>query len=102
MNTYIEKLKAYFADCSGGYSHEDGQSILELLCYIYTVEKPVQSSVIRYQFREVERVLDKLTFAENERFSVLVTDLCAEHARCSFLDGVQVGFQLFSELQEKV
>lgn len=98
MNPYIEKLKHYLEDCPGWRSYEDGQSVIELLCYIYTEENSIDNSVIRYQFRDMDRVLNKLTFEENERISSLTTDLCTEHARCAFLDGIHVGFQLFSEL----
>ena len=100
MNPYIEKLKAYLSNRPTSCRWEDGNSILELLCYIYTVQNPIHNSVILYQFRELNRIEENLTWEERERLSELVCQLCTEHMRKAFLEGLQVGFRLFTELSE--
>lgn len=100
MNRYIENLKSFLAEQTPNYIYDDANSILELLCYCYMDSNPVDSAVIRYQFMEMDSILNRLSLAENDAIFSLVCNLCIAHERQAFRDGIQVGMQLFSELNE--
>ena len=72
--------------------------MLELLCYIYTVENPVSSAAIRYQFQELDTILGKLSLEDNNALFRQVCELCEEHAKLGFLSGLRVGYELCKEL----
>ena len=100
MNRYVEKLKSFLTEQAPNYIYTDAHSLLELLYYSYTASNPVDNAVIRCQFKELNDIMYRLSLAENDAVFSLVGDLCAAHERQAFLDGIQVGMQLFSELNE--
>ena len=99
MNPYIEKLRNYLAERPINAHWENGESILDLLCYIYVEHNSIEDSTITYQFRELSQLLDRFTLEEHDRFSNLVSELCTQYCRQAFLTGVQVGYNLFTELE---
>ena len=99
MNPYIENLKAFLAEQTPCYGYDDAESILEMLYYYYTVANPVDNAVIRCQFKDLNDILKRLTYEENEAVFARTGDLCVSHERQAFLDGIQVGMRLFVELQ---
>lgn len=100
MNRYIENLKNFLAEQIPNYSYADANSILELLYHCYMESNPVDNVVIRYQFKELDSILSHLSLKENDRVFYLVSNLCITHERQAFIDGVHVGMQLFSELDD--
>ncbi len=100
MNRYIEKLKSFLAEQAPNYTPYEANSLLEILCYYYTSSNPVDNAVIRCQFRELNDVLCHLSLAEIDAVCSITCDLCVAHERQAFLDGIHVGMQLFSELNE--
>lgn len=99
MNRYIQKLKSFLDEQAPCFGYDDAQSILEMLYYYYTTANPVDSGVIRCQFRELNAVLEQLPFQEEDAVFTLVCDLCTAHERKAFLDGILVGMRLFTELE---
>ena len=99
MNRYIENLNALLAEQMPKYAFEDADSILDMLYFYYMDANPVDSGVIRCQFRELDKVLSKLSLEDNNRVFMLSVGLCVSHAREAFSEGVKVGMRLFTELQ---
>ena len=99
MNRYIENLKAFLAEQTPKFVYGDGQSVLDMLCFYYMDDNPVDGAVIRCQFSQVDKVLSKLSLEDCDRLFLLVVGLCTDHARQAFTAGVQVGMRLFTELQ---
>ena len=100
MNNYINALKSYLTGQEKTIDRDDPRSVLDLLFYIYISEKPLQSAVIRRRFQQIAQVIGHLSLEDNDKISDLVCDLCAEHARRAFLEGIRVGFSLNTELFE--
>lgn len=100
MNRYIKNLKSFLAEQPPNFRFDDANSILEVLCYFYCVANAVDSGVIHCQFHELNDILSKLSLDENDAVFSITADLCAEHTRRAFLDGVYVGMHLFDELSE--
>ena len=101
MKRYIEKLKNFLSEQSPDFGYNDADSILEMLYYCYTEENAVDSAVIRCQFKDLDDILSKLSWSENEKVFCLAIDLCICHAKQAFTEGVQVGMRLFTELQDE-
>ena len=100
MNRYIENLKSFLSKQAPNYLYDDANSLLEMLCYYYTISNPVNNAVIRCQFKELDDVLCRLSLPEIDAVFSLTCDLCVSHERQAFLDGIHVGMRLFSELNE--
>lgn len=100
MNRYTESLKAFLSQQAPSFGYDDAGSVLEMLYYYYTVANPVDNAVIRCQLEQLNGILCHLPWAESEAVFSLVSDLCAAYERQAFLDGIQVGLRLFTELNE--
>ncbi len=98
MNCYIESLKSFLAEQTPCFGYDDANSILEMLYYYYTTANPVDSAVIRCQFKELNDILCRLTLKENDKVFSLACNLCVAYERQAFLEGIHVGMRLFTEL----
>lgn len=76
----------------------DFQSLMEMLHYIYTTCNPVDSEKIRERFRHLEKILEPLSFDEENEVSNLVCSLCWEHEQIAFYHGMAVGMHLMTEI----
>lgn len=100
MNRYIENLKGFLSEQSPHYGFDDANSLLEMLCYYYMEHNPVDSGVIRCQFRELDAILSKLSLSDNNAIFHLTGTLCASYEKQAFMDGIAVGWQLYTELNQ--
>ena len=99
MNHYIDNLKSFLSDQSPKFPFDDANSVLEVLCYHYCASNSADNALIRYQFKELNDVLSKLTLPENDAVFGLTCDLCTSHMKQAFMDGVCIGVHLFNELE---
>ena len=98
MNPYIEKLKAYLDEQPVNAVYNDAESLLELLCYIYMKDSPIDSATIRYQYQQINSIVERLTFEENNQIFSFTVDMCDVYIRKAFLDGLYIGYHLLTEL----
>ena len=98
MNKYIAKLNAFLEEQSPNYGNDDIQSLLEMLHYYYTLENPVDTAVIRCQFKELNDILSKLSLSDNNAVFEQTCSISASYERQAFLEGIHVGLRLFLEL----
>lgn len=101
MHSYTEKMKAYLAAKTPDYGYSDVHSMLEMLYNCYTTHNPIDSEHIRSLFREQGSILSKLHYHEVDRIFTITNDICAEHERVAFLEGLHVGARLTMELTER-
>ena len=100
MNRYIENLKSFLSEQSPRYGYDDANSLLEMLCYYYTEHNPVDNGIIRCQFKELDTILSKLSFSDNNAVFHLTGTLCAAYEKQAFEDGIAVGWKLYTELNQ--
>lgn len=100
MNKYVENLKSFLAEQSRGFKYDDTNSILEVLYHYYSEANPIDSAVIRCQFKELDDVLCHLSLVENNAVFSTTCNLCASYEKQAFLDGVSVGLQLSAALED--
>lgn len=100
MNRYIENLKSFLSEQSPRYGNDDANSLLEMLCYYYTEHNPVDNGIIRCQFKELDTILSKLSFSDNNAVFHLTGTLCAAYEKQAFEGGIAVGWKLYTELNQ--
>ena len=98
MNRYIENLARFLSKQPPNYGFTDANSLLEMLCYYYMENNPVDNSIIRCQFDELDAILSKLSFSDNNAVFCLIGTLCASYEKQAFMDGIAVSWQLYTEL----
>ena len=98
MNTVIEKLKTYLKEQPVHAIYNDAEELLELMCYIYMKDAPVDSATIRYQYQRINCLAERLTLEENNEIFSLTVDMCDAYIHRAFLDGLRIGYHLQSEL----
>ena len=89
-----KELSEYMAQ--GG--REEGGSILDFLFYCYLSSDPGDDGHIRQCDEALSPVFAELSLESSDRLYDLIADLCAAYQRAAFLDGIQTGFCLATEL----
>jgi len=100
MDKYVQRLKWYVMNLPEHYRYDDAGSLLDMLCYFYIENNPIEGAVIRCKFADLDEILSKLTLRENDEVFRLVCDLCTEHERRAFQDGIRLGIRLICELTD--
>ena len=98
MNTTIGKLKEYLTEQPINAIYNDAESILDLLCYIYMKDSPLDSVTIHYQYQQINCIAKYLTLEQNNEIFNLIVDMCDAYIRRAFMDGLNVGYHLMEEL----
>ena len=101
MHPVINKLKDYLNEQPVHAVYNDAESILELLCYIYMKDAPVDSATIHYQYQQIDCIAKHLTLEQNNEIFNLTVDMCDAYIRRAFLDGLNVGYHLMEEFSVK-
>ncbi len=99
MNPYLKSLQAYFKQ--NPPNHGDAESILGLLYWHYAENNPIDNQKIRDGFAQIRRQYSHLSMQEFDPIFTTVSDLCVEHERLAFYEGLRLGVTLMMELAEK-
>ena len=94
MNPYIQQLKTeleQFTD-SGDFS------VSELLWYCYSASNPIDDGLIKQRELALQPVFEELSNDSADKLFDLVTDLCFAYQRAAFMEGMNVGIRIQSEL----
>ncbi len=73
---------------------------MEFLYWRYAENNPINNQKIRTNFAKL-RQYPHLSLEEFAPIFTTVSDLCAEHERLAFLEGLRLGVTLMTELAEK-
>ncbi len=99
MQKYIKALQDY---CKQNPPNTgNAKSILELLYWHYAEYNPVDNKEIRDGFARIRQRYSHLSLEEFDPIFTTVSDLCVEHERRAFLEGLRLGVTLMTELTEK-
>ena len=98
MNPSIEKLKQNLDTQPVNAVYDDAESLMDLLCYIYMTESPLDTATIRFQHQQLNCLLERLTWEENDQVFHTTLDICDSYIRKAFLDGLKIGHLLLHEL----
>ena len=96
MEKLVEVLQQHFAqnppDCG------DSESVLDMLFWHYTEYNQIDNEKIKEQFVKLR---DYLSFPPQEYDEVfyIVSDLCIEHSRLAFCEGMRLVLALLQDLK---
>ena len=100
MKPISEALKAYVDTHPFDAGNCDSETVLDQLYQAYTESHESDPSDITALFRELSAYLERLPLDTNNGIFRLTCDLCIAYERKAFLDGLQYGARLISELFE--
>lgn len=99
MKLYMDQIKAYLKEQQSNNGSENIHSLLEFLWEAYTYVHPIDSEKIRETLGLLEPVSRALAWDEANLLDDTVCELCVEHGRVAFLEGLHVGARLIAELE---
>ncbi len=96
MQRYLQVLLDYYKQ--NPPNHGDAESVLDLLYWHYAEFNPIDNQKIRDSFASLRKQYSHLSMQEFDPIFTTVSDLCAEHERLAFLEGLRLGVVLMQEL----
>ena len=83
---------------SAACMEEQECSLMEMIWRSYTIYHGISSEKIDAGFLEVETAISQLSQKRKRRVMRLIGDLCVEHERLAFIEGIRAGSRLVLEL----
>ncbi len=96
MQKYIKALRDYCKQ--NPQNHGDAESVMEFLYWHYAEFNPIDNRKIRNSFAKLRQQYSHLSLQEFDPIFTTVSDLCVEHERLAFLEGLRLGVTLMMEL----
>ena len=101
MNTSVKHAPKCYSESYCTERCGAGQSVLDMLYDSYREQHPVNTVEIGRKFVSLADILNKLPLKEHDQVWDLTCDLCMEHERNGFLEGIRMGTSLCLELMGK-
>lgn len=98
MKELADILKKHFEQNPSSYENAD--SVLDMLYWHYTEHGSSDSEKIRSQF-DVLRKLVNFPPKEYDEVFYTVSDLCIEHGRLTFQEGMRLGMLIMCEMNNQ-
>lgn len=98
MDNIAQRLKAYIDAHPFGAGDSDCETVLDQLYQVYQESHESDPPDIRDGFRELDNLLGHLLLEDNNTVFNLCCSLCTAYERKAFLDGLQYGAHLITEL----
>lgn len=98
MQKYIRALQEYCKQ--NPPNHSDAQSVMNLLYWTYTEYNPIDDKELKNGFAKLRSQFPHLSLQEFDPVFTIVSDLCADHERLAFYEGLRLGVTLMQELKE--
>ncbi len=77
---------------------EDGESVLEMLYQYHSEHQPYDNEQIKDDFHALYQQMHGMTLEEIDKIIYAVCDLCRDHERSGFAEGVKIGIRLAEEI----
>ena len=98
MDAYIQRYYQFVKEHAKRSKSNNTLPILEQLWQSYSIGHTIDCESIRTHFQTAENALSSLSQKRQRILLRTIIDLCLEHERIAFLEGIQVGVQLAEEL----
>lgn len=98
MYNLAQRLKAYIDAHPFDAEHSNNETVLDQLYQAYAESRESDPPEIQAGFAELESFLETLPLDDNNAVFGLCCRLCIYYERKAFLDGLQYGAHLMSEL----
>lgn len=97
MEKYILALQNYCKQ--NPPNHGDAQSVMNLLYWTYTEYNSIDAQKLRNGFAKLRSQFPDLSLQEFDPVFNTVSDLCIDHERLAFYEGLRLGVTLMQELK---
>ena len=98
MQQFVNRLNELLADYHLDYHSASTSSLLEILYLVYIENSGVDNDEIRQNFSNLCDALTGKSLREIDDIIDIVCDLCCEHEKNGFIEGVKVGVRLAQEV----
>lgn len=98
MRDLAQRLKAYIETHPFDAGDSNNETVLDQLYQAYAESRESDPPEIQAGFAELENFLETLPLDDNNAVFSLCCRLCIHYERKAFLDGLQYGAHLMSEL----
>ena len=98
MKEYIKSLKTYIDQHPPNCG--DADSVLGMLYECHNENTPYDNEQIRADFNELYQQMNGLPLQEMDRIVYPVCKLCRDHEKSGFVEGIKIGMQLRTELED--
>ena len=99
MNEIAKRLNAYINAHPFNTGDSDCETVLDQLYQTYAESHESDPPEIRNGFKELDDLLGDLSLDDNNAVWNLCCQLCTAYERKAFLDGLQYGAHLITELK---
>lgn len=98
MQQFVNRLSELLADYCLDYHSATTSSLLEILYLVYIENSGVDNDEIRQNFSNLYIALTGKTMRDIDDIIDIVCDLCCDHEKNGFIEGVKVGVKLAQEV----
>lgn len=98
MDNIAQRLKTYIEEHPFDSGESDCETVLDQLYQVYQESHESDPPDIRNGFRELDNLLGHLPLEDNNAVFNLCCRLCTAYEHKAFLDGIQYGTHLITEL----
>ena len=93
MDEFMDALQATLDTLQPNYP-DNAESILEVLFDAYNESSGFDNAAIKADFKELYRVMNGKSLQEIEEIIYAVCNLCRDHEKAGFIEGIKVGMSL--------
>ena len=101
MDSMAQQLKAYIKAHPFDSGDSDCETVMDQLFQAYQESHESDPPDIRDGFRELDKILRDLPLEDNNTVFNLCCSLCTAYEHKAFMDGLQYGAHLISELHNE-
>lgn len=98
MNEFMTALQTHPATQQQNYP-DNAESILEVLFDTYNESSGFDNAAIKADFEELYRLMNGKPLKEIDEIIYTVCNLCRDHEKAGFIEGIKVGMSLAKELK---
>lgn len=99
MKSLAEKLLAHYAQHPPLLDNAD--SILDTIFWIYTESNPIEDDQSKKKYKAIRERISSLSLTDCDEVFNLICDLCTDHERLAFREGIRFGMLLMRELEDE-
>ena len=100
MNEFMTALQTHLTTLQPNYP-DNAESILEVLFDAYNESSGFDNAAIKADFEELYQLMSGKPLKEINAIICAVCTICRDHEKAGFMEGIQVGYRLASEILRK-
>jgi len=98
MQKFVTRLKELLSEYHLNYQDTASESLLEILLKVFTEFNGLDNDVIRQDFNRLYTAMNGKSLREIDAVIDPVCELCRDHQKAGFVEGVKVGVRLAQEV----